>query len=201
MAEICRSDTVLGEVLERDGLERTQVQEDWRAVQVSCRKEGERLGRKRGRPKRTGPPRVQKKTEEKDKYWLRAFHKYMRRRYPCLRRELSEADRQFWEFLLSRDGTPGKGYKSVSCRFASYGKAYKDFIFSHVTYTLFFRSWFLSTGEPQLRLKYEPQSDLYRELHAYALQLLSLPNTDVPDSPLSEPDKEALVASVLVDPF
>lgn len=150
--------------------------------------------RKRGRPRRTVPV-VRKKTEEKDKYWLRAFHKYMRREYPRLREGLSVLERQFWEFVLSREGTPGKDSQSESCRFASYGKAYKDYIFSHMTYMHLFRRWFLNIGSPQLSLKYEPQSEVYVQLHDYALRLLSLPNTDAPD--LSELDKEALVTSLL----
>jgi hypothetical protein len=159
--------------------------------------------RKRGRPRRTGDPPVHKKTEEKDKYWLRAFHKYMRRTYPCLRAGLNAVERQFWEFILSREGTPGKDCKSGSCRFASYGLAYKNYIFSHTTYVHMFRNWFLTIGEPQLSLKYEPQSDLYLQMQDYAHRLLAFTNTDAPlpkGTVLSERDKEALVASMLVSP-
>lgn len=138
---------------------------------------------------------MRKKTEEKDKYWLRAFHRYMKRTYPRMRAGLSALDRQFWEFVLSREGTPGKHCQSESCRFASYGKAYKGYIFSHLTYVRLFHNWFLSIGEPELSLKYDPQSEGYVQLHDYALRLLSLPNTDTTD--LSEPEKEALVASLL----
>lgn len=74
-----------------------------------CEKLGESI-KKRRRP-RLPPNTIHKKTEEKDKYWLRAFRKYMRSRYPKLRKSLSPADQQFWDFLLSHWGTPGKGNK------------------------------------------------------------------------------------------
>lgn len=66
---------------------------------------------KRRRRSSKPPNAIHKKTEEKDKYWLRAFRKHMRGCYPKLRRTLSPEDQQFWDFFLSHCGNPNKGNK------------------------------------------------------------------------------------------
>lgn len=65
--------------------------------------------KRRGRkPLRPFDP-VKKKTEEKDKYWLRAFRSYMKTNYAVLRGEMSADDRTFWKEHLGSDGKPEKG--------------------------------------------------------------------------------------------
>ena len=65
--------------------------------------------KRRGRkPLRPFDP-VKKKTEEKDKYWLRAFRSYMKENYAVFRGEMSADDRLFWKDHLGPDGKPEKG--------------------------------------------------------------------------------------------
>lgn len=67
--------------------------------------------KKRGRkPLRPFDP-VKKKTEEKDKYWLRAFRGYMKVNYPALRDEMTAEDRAFWREHLGSEGKPEKGHR------------------------------------------------------------------------------------------
>jgi hypothetical protein len=64
--------------------------------------------RKRGRkPLRPQDP-IKKKTEEKDKYWLRAFRTYMQGAYPDIQSSLYPYDQCFWRCFLSAAGKPGK---------------------------------------------------------------------------------------------
>lgn len=112
--------------------------------------------KKRGRkPLRPFDP-VKKKTEEKDKYWLRAFRSYMKLNYALLRGEMSEEDRLFWKEHLGPDGKPEKGRK-----YLSYGKKYKDFLFSHVTFVNHFQRWFTQFGESELSKKYPRDTGLW----------------------------------------
>ena len=119
--------------------------------------------KKRGRKLLRPFDPVRKKTEEKDKYWLRAFRAYMRIYYPAVREHLRSDDQEFWDLYLSSAGKPGKGN-----RFASYGKVYKHFIFSHDTFSLFFRQWFREFGEVELSKKCARNSDLWLVFHEYA---------------------------------
>lgn len=119
--------------------------------------------KKRGRkPLRPLDP-VRKKTEEKDKYWLRAFRAYMRAYYPTVRERLPSEEQEFWDFHLSPAGKPGKGN-----RFASYGKTYKQFIFSRPSFCQFFRQWFREFGELELSKKCPRGTDLWIVFHHYA---------------------------------
>lgn len=127
--------------------------------------------KKRGRkPLRPLDP-VRKKTEEKDKYWLRAFRAYMRMYYPTVREHMRSDDQEFWDWYLSAEGKPGKGNQ-----FASYGKLYKQSIFSHSTFTLFFRQWFREFGDLELSKKCPRHSDLWIVFHEYATRDLCFYN-------------------------
>ena len=78
------------------------------------------IHKKRGRkPIRPLDP-VKKKTEEKDKYWLRNFRKYIKEIFAKISNNLSEEDYEFWTEHLGLQGVPEKGNK-----FSSYGKKYK----------------------------------------------------------------------------
>lgn len=119
--------------------------------------------KRRGRrPLRPLDP-IRKKTEEKDKYWLRAFRAYMRAAYPCLRERMSPEDRVFWEAYLSPSGKPGKGGQ-----FSSYGRAYKSFLFSKPTFMKCFRRWFTEFGEAELAKKCARSTDLWFVFYDYA---------------------------------
>jgi hypothetical protein len=119
--------------------------------------------KKRGRkPLRPNDP-IRKKTEEKDKYWLRAFRAYMKSHIAELKKQLSPSDLKWWKFYLSADGKPGKGH-----RFLSYGKIYKNYIFSQSTFVDFFRGWFIEFGETELQKKCTPGTDLWFVFFDYA---------------------------------
>ena len=119
--------------------------------------------KRRGRrPLRPLDP-VRKKTEEKDKYWLRAFRAYMRTAYPGLKDRLSPEDQDFWNLYLSPTGKPSKGGQ-----FSSYGKAYKSFLFSQPTYMRCFRRWFTEHGETELSKKCSRSTDLWFVFYDYA---------------------------------
>ena len=119
--------------------------------------------KRRGRrPLRPLDP-IRKKTEEKDKYWLRAFRSYMRSFYPSLRDRLCPEDQSFWEVYLSPSGKPGKGGQ-----FSSYGRAYKSFLFSRPTFMKCFRRWFSECGETELTKKCARSTDLWFVFYDYA---------------------------------
>lgn len=67
--------------------------------------------RKRGRkPLRPNDP-IKKKTEEKDKYWLRAFRSYMKLAYKDIEGILCPREREFWAEFFTLAGKPSKGRK------------------------------------------------------------------------------------------
>ena len=122
---------------------------------------------KRGRkPLRPQDP-IKRKTEEKDKYWLRAFRAYMQGRFHQEKKSMNSVDRFFWREYLSPEGKPDKGNK-----YLSYGQKYKDFLFSHTTFITHFHEWFLQYGQVTLESKYPPSSDLYFVYYDYALKEL-----------------------------
>lgn len=127
---------------------------------------------KRGRkPLRPQDP-VRRKTEEKDKYWLRAFRAFMQSRFQAEKKSMAGEDRFFWREYLSTEGKPDKGNK-----FLSYGQKYKDYLFSHTTFTVHFKEWFLQFGQSTLEQKYKPSSDLWFVYYDYAQkELLSYPS-------------------------
>jgi hypothetical protein len=106
---------------------------------------------KRGRrPLRPYDP-IRKKTEEKDKYWLRAFRCHVRKVVESKEVVMSDEELEFWEFYLGPNGKPGKGH-----RYLSYGKKYKGYLFSNPFFVDKFRAWFDQNGESLLLKKYEP---------------------------------------------
>lgn len=65
--------------------------------------------RKRGRkPLRPNDP-IRKKTEEKDKFWLRAFRSYMKTIYHEIEGSICPSERVFWEEFFTLAGKPSKG--------------------------------------------------------------------------------------------
>ena len=119
--------------------------------------------RKRGRkPIRPNDP-VKKKTEEKDKYWLRAFRAYMKEIYSHVKQNFTEFEKDFWRSHLRTDGKPDKGN-----RFLSYGRKYKDHLFSHDTFITYFKNWFQDHGEEELSKKHKPESPLWFVFYDYA---------------------------------
>jgi hypothetical protein len=135
--------------------------------------------KRRGRrPLRPFDP-IKKKTEEKDKYWLRGFRAYMKAEYNHIRSEMSTEDRTFWREYLSTRGKPKKGNS-----YLSYGKKYKDFLFAHKTFTDLFRQWFIAKGQEELAKKCEPNSDLWFVFYDYGVkQLLPYEANSVTSSP------------------
>lgn len=119
--------------------------------------------KRRGRkPVRPHDP-IKKKTEEKDKYWLRAFRGYMKDCFLDFRSEMSPKDIEFWEEYLGPAGAPKKGN-----RFLSFGKRYKNYLFSNSSFVYYFTKWFLKYGEVELKKKYEPGSSIWFVYHDYA---------------------------------
>ena len=134
--------------------------------------------KKRGRrPIRPNDP-IKKKTEEKDKYWLRAFRAYMRLEFPSLRPHLEPESVRFWHAYLGRDGKPGKGHK-----FKSYGKDYKNFLFQNASFVQQFCRWFDEKAEELLSKKYQPGSDNWCVYYDYAARDLCNYNKPEPDPP------------------
>lgn len=130
---------------------------------------------KRGRkPLRPQDP-IRRKTEEKDKYWLRAFRSYMQGRFHEEKKSMNSEDRFFWREYLSPEGKPDKGNK-----YLSYGQRYKDFLFGHSTFISHFHEWFQHFGQITLENKYKSTSDLYFVYYDYAVkELLGYPSQSV----------------------
>ena len=118
---------------------------------------------KRGRrPLRPYDP-IRKKTEEKDKYWLRAFRSHVRKVVESKELQMGKDELEFWEFYLGPNGKPGKAHK-----FLSYGKKYKTYLFSNPYFVDKFRTWFDSNGEALLLRKYEPGTGEWFVFYDYA---------------------------------
>lgn len=117
-------------------------------------------GKKRGRkPLRASDP-IRRKTEEKDKFWLRAFRSYTSSHSS---EQVNSIDKDFWCFYLSKSCSPGKGRL-----FLSYGRKYKDFLFSHKDFAEGFKRWFEELAPNELLKKCEYGSDLWVVYYNYA---------------------------------
>lgn len=128
-------------------------------------KEPEKQKKKRGRkPLRPNDP-IKKKTEIKDKYWLRAFRNFIKIHLSKLIEYFDEESLKFWNVYISKLGKPGK-----DSQFLSYGKSYKAFLFGEKTFASVFKGWFLQYGETELLKKYKRGSDLWFIYFDYALQ-------------------------------
>ncbi|CAG9331388.1 unnamed protein product [Blepharisma stoltei] len=122
-----------------------------------------KLPKKRGRrPLRPFDP-IKKKTEEKDKYWLRSFRSYMKFNYSKIEHTLNIHDKIFLQEYLSSRGKPDKVNK-----YLSYGKKYKDYLFSHQIFTSLYREWFKNYGHIELSKKCKAGSDLWFVYYDYA---------------------------------
>lgn len=122
-------------------------------------KEGKKRGRKLNRP--FDP--VHKKTEEKDKYWLRAFRAYMQTHFPQVKKSMSAEERFFWRDYLGPEGKPEKGN-----RYSSFGRQYKNALFANSSFVLHFQEWFQTYGEAELLKKYPKQNPLWFVFYDYA---------------------------------
>jgi len=139
--------------------------------------------RRRGRkPLRPQDP-IKKKTEEKDKYWLRAFRAYMQTIYKEVDGFLCPQEREFWKEHLSAAGKPEKGN-----RYLSYGRKYKDYLFSHPTFVYYFQKWFSEFGEAELSKKCSAGSDLWFVFYDYASRELYNYRPQSPDEPETTQD-------------
>lgn len=125
------------------------------------------LPKKRGRKPLRPFDAIKKKTEEKDKYWLRSFRSFMKFHYRNIEDCLSQADRVFLQEHLSPRGKPDKNNL-----FLSYGKRYKNFLFSHKIFVEQFQDWFYNHGQIELAKKCDVGSDLWNVFYDYALQEL-----------------------------
>jgi len=156
--------------------------------------------KKRGRkPIRPNDP-IRKKTEERDKYWLRAFRAYMKKNFSKVKKNLNTEERNFWIEHLRPEGKPDKGNK-----FLSYGKRYKNYLFSHPWFVEKFRRWFGEFGEKELKKKCKPGTELWFVFYDYACkELVNFVPEDSgsgPDSPLScasPPDEQEPVEFSMV---
>ncbi|OMJ79393.1 hypothetical protein SteCoe_20595 [Stentor coeruleus] len=80
----------------------------------------------------------------------------MKTRYNEITHTLSPEDQNFWLEYLSSKGIPDKGNV-----FSSYGKRYKNHLFSKPSFVCYFQEWFYELGEIELSKKYKPESDLW----------------------------------------
>lgn len=118
--------------------------------------------KKRGRkPLRPNDP-IRTKTEEKDKFWLRAFRSYIRKYIDVHWKEFSDDERAFWKFYFSANGKPGKKKK-----FLSYGRVYKNFLFDNIYFKNRFKTWFANEGDTVLERKYSPGTNEYYVYYNY----------------------------------
>jgi hypothetical protein len=102
-----------------------------------------------------------KKTEELDKFWLRAFREYIKKNY--YKYEFTLDQKMFWEEYFSEDNMPGKGKE-----FLSYGKRYKLFLFKNQIFAERFSEWFAIRGKEKLAEKRSPESFIFKEYYSYA---------------------------------
>lgn len=126
------------------------------------------------RGRRPNPPSFltgTKKTEEKDKFWLRAFRSAMKRDFPNFKSDLPLSDRAFWRDYVSKAGEPGKSH-----RFQSYSRSYKDHLFSRREFAERFAHWLETEGVRELRRKYNPEvkPDMYAMMWEYAKDVLAV---------------------------
>ena len=136
--------------------------------------EVKRRGRK---PNRPFDP-VRKKTEEKDKYWLRAFRAYMKTHFGKIRKTMKAEERFFWRDYLGPEGKPEKGN-----RYSSFGRQYKTALFSNPSFVQHFQDWFLNFGEEELLKKCPRQSPLWFVFFDYASKELFNYNPNSPSPP------------------
>lgn len=87
----------------------------------------------------------------------------MRGNIYLLTQNMNTEDRVFWEVYLSLAGRPSKG-----SQFPSYSKEYKNYLFSHVTFSEHFVHWFRCQGESVLSQKYQRDSALWFVYYDYA---------------------------------
>lgn len=118
-----------------------------------------------------------KKTEEKDKFWLRAFRSSMKKDFHRIKKELATGDRSFWREYLSKEGEPGK-----TNRFSSYSRSYKDHLFGRPGFVIRFRKWLEKDGLQELENKHssDTEPETYRVLLEYAREVLAVYQVGVP---------------------
>mmetsp|Transcript_18020 Transcript_18020/g.18016 ORF Transcript_18020/g.18016 Transcript_18020/m.18016 type:complete len:136 (+) Transcript_18020:314-721(+) len=91
----------------------------------------------------------------------------MKFNYPNIESSLTDEEKTFWLDHLGGNGKPDKGNK-----FLSYGKKYKDYLFSRQFFVEQFQSWFNNYGQCELVKKCKPDSDLWFVYYDYAAQEL-----------------------------
>ncbi|CAG9330155.1 unnamed protein product [Blepharisma stoltei] len=134
----------------------------WNQKFLDCDTAPNHSRRKRGRkPIRPNDP-IKKKTEEKDKFWLRSFRSYISNNYHHFKTKLTAEDNSFWASYVSSKGKPDKGNK-----FLSYGRKYKNYLFSHPSFVKYFQEWFKNFGAQELSRKCQPGSDLWFVFYDY----------------------------------
>ena len=117
------------------------------------------------------PTKGAKKTEEKDKFWLRAFRSAMKKHFHLIKKEVATNDRSFWREYLSKEGEPGK-----TNRYSSYSRKYKAYLFSRPGFVARFRKWLEKDGLEELKNKHNPETepDTFRVLLEYAREVLAV---------------------------
>ena len=118
--------------------------------------------KKRGRKPAHPTDQIRKKTEEKDKFWLRAFRAHMKTNYLSIRKELTAEERFFWREYLSPEGLPDKGN-----RYSSFGRRYKRELFGNGNFVGQFQEWFVRCGEAVLLKKCDRMSPLWGVFYDY----------------------------------
>lgn len=110
----------------------------------------------------------------------------MKTEYPKIAHDFTEEENAFWKDHLGLLGKPDKGNK-----FLSYGRRYKNYLFSHTTFVVYFKEWFQNYGQKELAKKCEPTSDFWFVFYDYGTKELlnyvpiATSSIDGRDSPLS----------------
>jgi hypothetical protein len=131
------------------------------------KKKSSNIQKKRGRKFIRPLDPIKKKTEEKDKYWLRNFRKYIKENFNKISANMIQDDIKFWNEHLSTQGVPEKGNK-----FSSYGKKYKNYLFTNLDFVNRFQQWFLENAENEISKKYPLGSDLWFVFYDYGIKEL-----------------------------
>lgn len=133
----------------------------------------DKVKKKRGRKLLRPNDPIRKKTEIKDKYWLRAFRNFVKVNINKFKDFFSSTQLEFWDYYVSNSGKPGKNSK-----FLSYGKSYKNFLFAEPSFLEIFKAWLLEFGQAEISKKYEPGSDLWFIYYDYALKEIAFGDND-----------------------
>ena len=121
-----------------------------------------------------------RKREDKDKFWLRQFRRYIKKAYITLKIRMPPEERSYWKIYLTPEMKPDRGHI-----FKSYCDKYRTTLFESVYFRQRFGRWFTSEGEKIIR-ELKEQGKITEETGALFLeyaqeQLLPMCNQETTD--------------------